>query len=74
MAGRARNIVQAEIKVLEVVQGEQGGTYLTGQSRRVPGIKKLRIIVAKLNREDMAGLVAAPDACPPAAVFIAFVP
>lgn len=59
--------------MFKVTQREQGGTYLPCQSSRFV-IIKLGILVAKSNCEDMAGLAAAPDTLPLAAIFLAFAP
>jgi hypothetical protein len=61
-----------------MMQGDQGGTYLARQSRVVrkkPWIIGVHVVaIAKMEVDDMTGPVAAPDAAPPAAVFVTLAP
>jgi len=74
----ARKVVHAEIKVLKLIQEEQGATYLAHQSHVfiIWGIIiTTRIAKIKANDDDMAaGPVAALDAAPSTAVLPALVP
>ena len=73
----ARKVVHAEIKVLKVIQGEQGGTYLLAHQSRVFIIRAAITSITKIkaNDDDMAaGPVAALDAAPSTAVLPALVP
>ena len=68
--GLAAEVVGREVQVLEMTQSEQGGAYLT--SNGSPGHEfTFRVGVASdLELDDVAGLVAAPDSHPPAAVLL----
>jgi hypothetical protein len=66
-------VIHAEIKVLQMLQGEQGATYLADQT--VDQVVAVLVVVqyehvTEHELEDMAGLVAAPNTPPPAAVLL----
>lgn len=73
--GGAFQIVPAKVKVPETREGEERGAYPADErrSRVVPAVVELgsRWHVPEAERQHVPGVVAAPDASPPAAVFLA---